>query len=140
MSTESNKESVRRWFSLLSRENWEEAIRSEWPPAPIVDWFVDMHRPFRAAFPDFAFRIVDIVAEGDKVVVLGKASGTHTAEFAVGELKGIPPSGKKLEWDEAQGYRFENGQFAAGWLVVDGVSRLQQLGVLPEPEMQPGPA
>ena len=36
--------------------------------------------PFRAAFPDFSMRIVDLIAEDDRVVADFKCSGTHEGE------------------------------------------------------------
>jgi hypothetical protein len=89
---------------------------------------------FRVAFPDYQFTIDDLIAEGDKVVVRGMARATHKREFPVGEMKGIAPSGKSLEWAEVWIVRIVDGKFADGWLLVDGISRLQQLGVLPLPE------
>lgn len=137
MSVEQNKAMVRHMISLVNRDDWEQAIRDE-GPAPGQEEFIEMQRPFRAAFPDFRSTIEEMVAEGDTVMVRLKAGGTHMAEFPFAELKGIPATGRRLEWDEVQIYRFKDGKPAAVWLILDGVARLQQLGVLPEPEYQPG--
>src|SRR5438093_1073901 len=51
-------------------------------------WFLML----RAAFPDGHTTIDDIIAEGDKVVVRGTMTGTHTGEFM-----GIPATGKAVE-------------------------------------------
>jgi hypothetical protein len=45
-------------------------------------------RSFRAAFPDWREEIVDLVAEGDKVVARFRCSGTFEGEFMV-----LPPTG-----------------------------------------------
>lgn len=137
MSAEQNKAMVRHVISLLNRDDWEQAVR-DGAPEPGREEFIEMQRPFRAAFPDFRSTIEEMVAEGDTVVVRLKAGGTHMAEFPYVELKGIPATGKRVQWDEVQIYRFEDGKPVSAWLLLDGVSRLQQLGVLPEPEYQPG--
>lgn len=75
-----------------------------------------------------------MIAEGDKVVVRQTVRATHAGEYPFWELKGIAPIGKQLEWTEVQILRVADGRILDGWLIVDGVSRLQQLGVLPAPE------
>ena len=72
-----------------------------------------------------------MVAEGDIVAVFGRVSGTYRQEYPYAELKGVAATGQKLEWQEATWMRIENGRFVDGRLIVDGVSRLQQLGALP---------
>ena len=97
--------------------------------------FIKDHREFRSAFHDYHFVIEDMIAEGDKVVVRGRASGTHNAEFPFAELKGIAATGKQAKWDEVMIVHVVDGRFGSeGYFILDGVSRLQQLGVLPEPE------
>ena len=99
-------------------------------PTPVeAAEFIDMHTPFRTAFPDYHFPIDELIAEGDNVVVRGRTRATHLGEFPFGELKGIAPTGKQLEWAEIWIIRLgEPRDFS--WMLVDGVSRLQQLGVL----------
>jgi steroid delta-isomerase-like uncharacterized protein len=46
----------------------------------------------RSAFPDFRMRIVDQVAEAEKLVTRYVITGTQE-----GELAGIPPSGRRIE-------------------------------------------
>lgn len=132
MSTEENKAFVRHSVEILNKENWADLMRTE-SPIPETEAFIQEHAKFRAAFPDYQFTIDDLVAEGDKVVIRGTVRATHRAEFPVEELKGIAPTGKRLEWAEVWIWRFQNGKFVDGWLILDGISRLQQLGVLPSP-------
>jgi predicted ester cyclase len=81
--------------------------------------------PFRAAFPDFAMEIVDLVAEGDRVVAHFKCSGTHE-----GEWRGHAPTGKRFEnVDEIYIFRVENGRLAGTTAIVeDNLTRMKQLG------------
>lgn len=80
----------------------------------------------RAAFPDGLTTIDDIIAEGDKVVVLGTMTGTHQ-----GELMGIPATGKAVRISGIDVVRFEEGQVVEHWGQWDTAALMQQLGVAP---------
>jgi predicted ester cyclase len=47
--------------------------------------------PFRSAFPDFEMEVVDLIAEGDRVVAHFRCSGTHR-----GEWLGVPGTGLRV--------------------------------------------
>ena len=81
---------------------------------------------FRWAFPDWREEIVDVVAEGKKVVGRFKCSGTHR-----GEMMSIPPTGRRQEVDEGYFLRVENGKFAEFWGLEDNLTRMRQLVLLP---------
>ena len=74
------------------------------------------------------FTIEDVVAEGDKVVVRWTNSGTHSGDFL-----GIPPTGKSFNIAGIDIYRLEEGKLAEHWHVVDQLTMLQQLGLMPTP-------
>lgn len=78
------------------------------------------------------FTIEDIVAEDDRVVVRWTNRGTHVAPFL-----GIPPTGRAFEIAGVDIYRVENNRLAEHWHVVDQLTMLQQLGLLPTPETAP---
>jgi len=77
------------------------------------------------AFPDWHETIEDIIAEGDKVWVRARATGTHT-----GEYRGLAPTGKKITGMGVNIYRIVNGKFVEGWAVEDWMDFLKQLGVI----------
>jgi len=77
------------------------------------------------AFPDWHETIEDIIAEGDKVWVNAKGTGTHT-----GEYRGIAPTGKKITGIGVNIYRIVNGKFVEGWAVEDWMDLLKQLGII----------
>jgi predicted ester cyclase len=79
---------------------------------------------FRAAFPDFQATIRDQIAEGDKVVTRKVFEGTHQ-----GELMGIAPTGRAVEFEVIDIVRVEGGRIVEHWNVVDRLGLLQQLGV-----------
>lgn len=81
------------------------------------------HRIMLAGFPDYQTIIDDIFAEGDKVAVRITMSGTNTGSFM-----GIPATGKHVAGIYIA--RIANGKIVEHWGEEDGVSLLQQLGVL----------
>jgi len=80
-------------------------------------------------FPDWHEAIEDIIAEGDKVWVRIKATGTHTGEWDLFGVK-LAPTGKKIEMPMVFIWRLENGKLAEGWEVDDNLNFLIQLGVI----------
>jgi predicted ester cyclase len=86
--------------------------------------------PFRGAFPDFAMDIVELIAEGDKVVAHFRCSGTHR-----GEWLGVPPTGRRFEKvDEVYIFEIRDGRLVSALGVEDNLSRLRQLGIFPSSE------
>ena len=82
---------------------------------------------FVAAFGQ-TFTLEEVIAEGDRVVVRWTGSGTH-----VGEFMGIPPTGRSFTIAGIDIHRIEGGRMAEHWHVVDQLSLLQQLGLIPQP-------
>jgi steroid delta-isomerase-like uncharacterized protein len=83
--------------------------------------------PFQSAFPDFEMDIVDLIAEGDKVVARFKCSGTHR-----GEWLGVPATGQRFEnVDEIYIFCVQDGRLVSAVGVEDNLSRLRQLGITP---------
>jgi steroid delta-isomerase-like uncharacterized protein len=83
--------------------------------------------PFRSAFPDFEMDIVDLIAEGAKVVAHFKCSGTHR-----GEWLGVPATGRRFEnVDEVYIFEVQAGKLVSALGVEDNLSRLRQLGITP---------
>jgi steroid delta-isomerase-like uncharacterized protein len=84
--------------------------------------FGRLHR----AFPDLRVNVEDVIAEGDKVVSRNSVTGTQQ-----GEYMGIPPTGKSVTYNEIFIARFVDGRIAETWGVVDVLSQMRQLGVIP---------
>ena len=78
------------------------------------------------AFPDLHITIEDLIEEGDKVVSRNTVTGTHQ-----GEYMGLPPTGKSVTYNEIFIVRFAGGRVAETWGVVDVLSQMRQLGVIP---------
>ena len=85
---------------------------------------------YRNAFPDLRFTIDEQITEGDKVVTRWTADGTHQ-----GELAGIPPTNKTSTVTGIVVDRIADGKIAESWGIFDQFGMMQQLGVIPTPEL-----
>jgi predicted ester cyclase len=83
-------------------------------------------------FPDLHVAIEDLIAEGDKVVSRNTVTGTHQ-----GDYMGHRPTGQPVTYDEIFIFRFAGARIAETWGVVDVVSQMKQLGVIPAALDQP---
>jgi predicted ester cyclase len=77
---------------------------------------------WRNAFPDFATSIEQIVAEGDWVAFRLKHTGTHK-----GELLGIAPTGRPVEFTSLVFNRVEGGVVVENWGLHDNETLRKQL-------------
>jgi steroid delta-isomerase-like uncharacterized protein len=83
---------------------------------------------YKAAFPDLRFDAQDVLVSGDKVVVRAQVTGTHEGEFL-----GIAATGKRIDVALIDIVRFgDDGLGHEHWGVVDTLTMMQQLGVIPE--------
>jgi len=79
----------------------------------------------RQAFPDLVFEIMQLIHERDRVAVIWKAAGTH-----LGDLRGLPATGKRLSFSGQTFYLIEDGKAAGHWQTIDRLGFIQQLQVL----------
>lgn len=87
-----------------------------------IDEYRAMIGGFFAAFPDAVLTPVNIVTEGDRLVVHFETTGTHTGEFY-----GIPATGRRVRFTEIRVRRIEDGKFAEHWGLIDDSAFLAQL-------------
>jgi predicted ester cyclase len=81
--------------------------------------------PFRASFPDVHMEIVELTAEGDKVVGRFTCSVAHH-----GKWLGQAPTGRRFERiDEVWILRLRDGKIVHVWSLEDTLDRLRQLGL-----------
>lgn len=81
---------------------------------------------FVRAFPDLKFKVMDVVAEDEKVVALWNISGSHRGEF-----RGIAPTGKKVSVDGITISQLADGKIMDSYVSLDLWSMMQQLDALP---------
>jgi predicted ester cyclase len=78
-------------------------------------------------WPDHKGNIESIVAEGDWVMVRGKATATHTEV-----VMGVKPTNKKMEVAFWEAIRFDkDGMAVENWTMLDNFAMMQQLGLIP---------
>lgn len=135
MSIEENKKIVRRYQEIYNSNDLEalsEVVSQDLLTPKImsgiptgIEGAKAAHRIMLAGFPDYQTIIDDLIAEGDKVVARITMSGTNTGSFM-----GMPPTGKQVSFTGIYIARIANGKIVEHWGEEDGVSLLQQLGVL----------
>jgi predicted ester cyclase len=87
-------------------------------------------------FPDWHWSIIDMVADGDTVVVLTRASGTHRGiqRFALngGLMVGVEPTGKHFETLHIHWFTLRDGKIVQDDRTRDDIGMYRQLGLLPQ--------
>jgi steroid delta-isomerase-like uncharacterized protein len=78
------------------------------------------------ALPDARFEIAHVAADSDVVICIGTMSGTHE-----GELLGVPPSGRRIEWRMCHLMRFgADGRAVEHSAIRDDLALMRQMGAL----------
>ena len=90
------------------------------------DAFKGLVGQYRAAVPDLHCEVSHVIAEGDTLGWLVRATGTHT-----GDQLGFPATNKSFDTLSANIGRIRDGQAVEHWAEQGMFSMLMQLGVLP---------
>jgi len=133
MSERENKDLLARYFSEVWGEANVSALSDFLSPSykrhvsaihPPIDLAGQIERleAFRAAFPDIALSVEDVIAEGDQVAFRSTMRGTHLGEFA-----GIAPTGRRVTVQLVDVIRIEDGAIVEQWGGPDLFDLLQQL-------------
>ena len=78
------------------------------------------------AFPDWQFELLDLIAEGDRVVAHMPYAGTFKEP-----ISGVAPTGQFARVDEMVIFRIAEGKVAEAWEVYDEAGMWRQLGAVP---------
>jgi steroid delta-isomerase-like uncharacterized protein len=95
--------------------------------APGLQGIKDLMQMFFTAFPDLHVNVNRLVADEDTVAGAVTTEGTQDGDFM-----GIPKSGMKISITELHMMRIANGKMVEHWGVGDGMTMMQQLGVMGE--------
>jgi steroid delta-isomerase-like uncharacterized protein len=137
--SEHNKALVQRWFEEVWNKGRGEAVTemfaadgiahglasADGTPLRGPDGFREFHAKFRAAFPDIAVTIEDMVAEGDRVAVRCNVRGKHT-----GDSLGFAATHAPVEFSGMSIVRIKDGKIVEAWNNFDFMKMNQQLGVM----------
>ena len=153
MSTEENKALARRFYESFGKEVYVRRIREgdnrEAEAEKVLkEIFTEFYAPdcimhategdrsydedlkdsvaYLIVCPDFKFTVEDLIAEGDKVVARWTVRGTNEGSF-----RGIPPTGKQIKGKGVTIKRISEGKVVEEWALIDLLSMMQQLGVVP---------
>jgi len=145
MSIEENKAVVGRWFAEFWGPDYNPAVIDELA-SPDIRFQYSLHAPcrghdqvrefatkFRAAFPDLAFgATAELIAEGPYVVGQWVGGGTQTGDaFDDMPIGSLPAgSGKTMRFTGTTVLKVENGLITEEIGLDDGVTALQQLGLI----------
>ena len=140
MSQQLYKTIVRRVNEEAFSADGDLSVIDEFVAADLVDHTAPPHLQFgnqslkqlaqlwRQAFPDLKVTVHDILAEDDLVVIAWSGGGTH-----LGELMGIPPTGKSGFMSGITFNRMQDGRIVERWGNNDQAGLFIQLGLLPAP-------
>ena len=81
---------------------------------------------FYQALPDARVEVLDVVAEGDRVVILDRVGGTHRGEFF-----GRPGTGDRIEWMAIHVYTIRDSKVFEDAIMTDALAIMQQLSLVP---------
>ncbi len=137
-----NEALIRRWFEEVWNKGRVEAIDEMFAADGIAHGLSDdidnpirgtagfkvFHHNFRNAFPDINVRVVDTVAEGDKIAARCEVNGTHT-----GDHLGFAATKKPVRLSGMTLCRIENGKIQESWNNFDFLSLYKQLDAITLP-------
>jgi len=135
MQTENNKIVVREFYievfhkhdlSAVDRFMHDDYIQHNPDVHQGKVGFVDFHKGFFAAVPDFRATINRMIAEDDLVFVYNTITGTHSGEGFLG----YPPTGNKINFDAVDMFRLQGGKLYEHWDVADTRALFTQVGAI----------
>jgi predicted SnoaL-like aldol condensation-catalyzing enzyme len=135
MQREKNKKIVREFYaevfqkrnlSAVDRFMHDEYIQHNPDVRQGKAGFVEFHKGFFVALPDFCATINRMIAEDDFVFVYNTITGTHSGE---GFLE-YPPTGNRINFDTVDMYRLKDGKLIEHWDVADTRALFTQVGAI----------
>jgi steroid delta-isomerase-like uncharacterized protein len=133
-SSEANKAAVRDCFEQASKGNFDAlpaivtadyVVHPEEVRGP--DGLAEMVKAYRSALAGLRVTVEHQFNEGDYVGTRCTIQGRHD-----GELMGVPPTGRDVEFTSVTISRCHDGKIAEEWELIDTVGLMRQIGALPE--------
>jgi predicted ester cyclase len=88
-----------------------------------------LYETFYQAIPDARAEVLEVVAEGDKVVLVDRFGGTHRGEFF-----GRPGTGNRMEWMAIHIYTIRDGKILEDAYMRDELAIMKQLRLAASPK------
>lgn len=92
-----------------------------------VKSFLDTVQAVITAFPDIKWNILDMMADGDKVILRWTWTATNTQPF-----RGIPASNKTVTDNAIVIYQLKDEKVVNAWIQGDRLGVLMQMGLIPQ--------
>lgn len=124
-----NRGDLKVYVSLFAEDtkNFDRPVGREGIRRSIEDIFT--------TFPDYRHNVVEMIAQGDSVVVRCKTSGTHRGVGKLplngGMLVGVEPTQKRFEVQHIHWYKLRDGMITEHTANRDDIGMMRQLGLLP---------
>jgi predicted ester cyclase len=136
--TQTARDVVTEYFDALREQDLDRAVAT-WKPGAIdvlhgVDDLVapdgirDYFATLFAAVPDWRFEVLDLIADGDKVAVRWRTSGTFSGTR---DVLGFAPNGRPIELEGADVFTVADGKIVANHAYTNGLVFARQIGALP---------
>ena len=90
------------------------------------------YKVFNEPFPDLVFDFADVIAEGDLVVGRGIGEAVNRAASWASRRPSNP-----VKWSGTRLFRMKDGKLVEGWINIDMLGMMQQLGVVPDAAARP---
>jgi len=134
MSAEENKAIVRRLFDEVWNTGKLDKVEELYSPDFVADYrpyaplrtglegIKEMVRRAWTTFPDYHEELEELIAEGEKVVARFLITGTQKGQWGL-----LPPTGKKLRFEEIVILRIIKGKVVEQRGIVDNLNALRHL-------------
>jgi steroid delta-isomerase-like uncharacterized protein len=129
---------AREYFEAVAAQDIEAMVAPWQPGAPdVIHGVVEMRVPddlrswfgnLFAAFPDFRFEILEIVAAGEKAAVRWHATGTFDGSA---RFEGLDPNGASVDLEGCDVLTVRDGRIVRNDAYMNGAEMARQLGALP---------
>jgi steroid delta-isomerase-like uncharacterized protein len=129
---------ARGYFEAVARQDVE-AMASFWEPGAhdVIHGIADMRVPDEmrtwfgnlfAAFPDYRFEVIDVMANEEKAAVHWRATGTFNGST---RFEGLVPNGARVEVQGCDVVTVRDGLISRNDAYTNGAEMARQLGALP---------
>ena len=120
MNTKETKQLIQEYWAAISGKPKPISVLEKY----ISDQdFIDHVRAYETSFPHYKLIANDFICENDKVVVRARVLGKHE-----GKLMDIPPTGRSIDLPFTVIYKVKDRKIIKGWLFVDRMELLDQIG------------